>query len=739
VDLSAPTPPAPAKSTVAARTGGTALVECLAAHQIPLWTCVPGESFLAVLDALWHAQRSAAAGVPGPRVITTRHEAAAANMAEAAGKLTGRAAVCLVTRGPGASHASIALHTAYQDGTPLILVVGQVSRSLLGRDAFQEMDYEHVFGSSAKSVVTISDADRIPELVAQAVHVAHSGRPGPVVLVVPEDVQYDLTSAPVRLASPAAAPPLTPADRDALLGKLGAARRPVLIVGGPGWTQSVGDDVTAFAERHAIPMAAAFRWQDAVDNASPGYAGYLGLGGSPELRQHVLGADLIVALGPRLDDPTSNGYRLDAAAGRTVLVSQAPGDLGGPPAPAPALAIHASLESAARALRAAELPAAAGRPEWRAKLRAGQERFREPNGEGLKLDTAVVVAHLREVLPADAIVTNGAGNYAIWLQRFFEFRQFGTQLAPRNGAMGYGVPAGLAAAALHPDRPVVTMAGDGCFLMSGNELATAVQFGLNVTVIVVNNGMLGTIRMHQERTFPGHAIATELRNPDFTAYAESFGALGLLVERTEEFPAALARALAHPGPALIELRTDPEQLTPDARLGLPGGGNRHAQHCATRPMKHNPDKCLSISCPAPSASPSDRQPSSRRRELRMMASATGPTVSARSCVHPTATPATRASTGSPVASPSRLKISACAAALRSHASRLGRQAACWTLADSALRCADSMRWQAARTIVPCIKIRTSSFMRPSAAASGLLARCEYSDCQIRYGHSASGK
>ncbi len=519
-----------------------------------------------MLDALWQAQQqSAADGAAGPRVISTRHEAAAANMAEAAGKLTGRAAVCLVTRGPGASHASIALHTAYQDGTPLILVVGQVSRSLLGRDAFQEMDYERVFGSSAKSVVTIPEADRIPELVAQAVHVAHSGRPGPVVLVVPEDVQYDLTAAPVQIAPPSAAPALANADRDALLGKLGAARRPVLIVGGPGWSQPVGDDVTAFAERNAIPMAAAFRWQDAVDNASPSYAGYLGLGGSPDLRQQVTAdADLIVALGPRLDDPTTNGYRLDAAAGRTVLVSQAPGDLGRPPAPA--LAIHASLGSVASALRAAELPASAGRRDWRATLRAVQERFREPNGEDLKLSTAAVVAHLREVLPDGAIVTNGAGNYAIWLQRFFEFRRFGTQLAPRNGAMGYGVPAGLAAAALHPDRPVVTLAGDGCFLMSGNELATAVQFGLNVTVIVVNNGMLGTIRMHQERTFPGHVIATGLRNPDFTAYAESFGALGLLVERTEEFPAALARALAYAGPALIELRTDPEQLSPDVRV-----------------------------------------------------------------------------------------------------------------------------------------------------------------------------
>jgi acetolactate synthase I/II/III large subunit len=561
VESSAPTVSSAAaepESEVKARTGGAALVECLIAHDVPLWTCVPGESFLPVLDALWAA---------GIGVINTRHEAAAANMAEAAGKLTGRAAVCLVTRGPGASHASIALHTAYQDGTPLLLVVGQVDRELLGRDAFQEMDYGLVFGSSAKAVLTVDHADRIPELVAEAMHIAHGGRPGPVVLVVPEDVQYDRTKAPVTIAPPAAAPPLTDEDRDALLERLSRARRPVLIVGGPGWSQSVGDEVTAFAERNQIPIATAFRWQDAVDNASPSYVGYLGLGGSRDLRQRVTNdADLIVALGPRLDDPTSNGYELDAAAGRTVLVSQAPGDLGQPPAPAPALAIHASLASVAAAVGDVDLPQSADRESWRAGLRRVQDQFLVPTGSDLTLNTAAVIAHLRAALPPDAIVTNGAGNYAIWLQRFFEFRRFGTQLAPRNGAMGYGVPAGLAAAALHPDRAVVTVAGDGCFLMSGNELATAVQFGLNVIVIVVNNGMLGTIRMHQERAFPGHVIATGLRNPDFAAYAESFGALGLLVRRTEEFPAALARARAHQGPALIELRTDPRQLSPDLRL-----------------------------------------------------------------------------------------------------------------------------------------------------------------------------
>ncbi|MTD53123.1 thiamine pyrophosphate-dependent enzyme [Amycolatopsis pithecellobii] len=539
------------------RSGGDLLVQCLLEHDMSLWSCVPGESFLPVLDAL-HERGDRV------RLITARHEAAAANMAEAAGKLTGRAAVCLVTRGPGATHASIALHTAYQDGTPLILVVGQVERRHLGRQAFQEMNYEHVFGSSAKAVVTVMDADRIPEHVARAVATAHGGRPGPVVLVLPEDVLSDRTDAPVMYAPEPACPDVTAADRDRLLVELNAAERPVLIVGGPGWRQSVGEQVIAFAERNDVPVAAAFRWQDAVPNASRAFVGYLGLGCSPKLRARLAEADLIVGLGPRLDDPTTDGYALTDTARRLVLVSEAADELYG--GAIPHLALHGSLASVADALKASHLRENASRRGWLPELRAEQERFTSPPVPAPQPDLASIVSHVRNTVPDDAVITNGAGNYTVWLQRFFEFRRFHTQLAPRNGAMGYGLPAGLAAAALHPDRVVVTFAGDGCLLMSGSELATAVKYGLRVVVVVVNNSMFGTIRMHQERAYPGRVIATQLHNPDFVAYARSFGAAAHLVRTTGEFAPAFAEALSHHGPSLIEVRTDAEQITPDLRI-----------------------------------------------------------------------------------------------------------------------------------------------------------------------------
>jgi acetolactate synthase I/II/III large subunit len=545
------------------RSGGALLVECLRAHEVPLWTCVPGESFLPILDALYELRDE-----PDIRLITTRHEAAAANAAEAAGKLTGRPAVCLVTRGPGAAHASIGLHTAYQDGTPMILVVGQVARAHLGRQAFQEMDYTQVFGCSAKSVVTIMDADRIPEHVARAVHLSRSGRPGPVVLVTPEDVLSDLSSVVVQVAPAIRRPIITARDSDLLHDELRRAHRPILIVGGPGWSQVVGEQVQRFAERNHVPIAAAFRWQDSVDNASPAYAGYLGLGCSPRLRQRIAESDLVLAFGPRLDDPTTDGYTLTETARRVVVLSEAEDELC--LGPVPDAAVYCELASGAAVLDSLVLPDNPDRAHWSHTLRLEQQNFSTPPGRGSVLDGGVdlgaVVQHTRASLPDDAVITNGAGNYTVWLQRFFAFRQVGTQLAPRNGAMGYGLPAGLAAAALCPGRKIVTFAGDGCLLMSGSELATAAKYRLRVIVVVANNAMFGTIRMHQEREYPGRVIATDLLNPDFAAYAESFGVLGLRVAKTGDFPAAFAEALHHDGPALIELRTDPAQITPDRRL-----------------------------------------------------------------------------------------------------------------------------------------------------------------------------
>ncbi|RBM11622.1 thiamine pyrophosphate-binding protein [Prauserella sp. PE36] len=549
------------------RTGGRLLVESLLAHNPPLWTCVPGESFLPILDALIDPSNDGTA-----KLVTTRHESAAGNMAEAAGKLTGRPAVCLVTRGPGATHASIAVHTAHQDGTPLILIVGQVPRAHLRREAFQEMDYRAVFGSFAKDVVEIMEADRIPEHVAHAVHTSMSGRPGPVVLVVPEDVLDAPTPARPTRAAVATSPPICASDWNTLRTELAAARRPCLVVGGPGWSTPAAAQVAAFAERNQVPVVTPFRWQDAIDNTSPSFAGYLGLGCSPRLRQLLTSADLVVALGPRLDDPTTGGYAFPSPESRLVTVSRSRDELGR--FPLPDVAIHADPASACERLEGAVLDDLPERVAWYNELRAQQVEFSTPprgaetSRQGV--DLTLVVRHVRDSVPDDSVITNGAGNYTVWVQRFFGYRDFGTQLAPRNGAMGYALPAGLAAAQLHPERVVVTFAGDGCFLMSGSELATAVRHGLRLIVIVVNNSMFGTIRMHQERRFPGRAIATDLTNPDFVAYAESFGALGVRVTDTVDFPDVFKRALDYNGPALIEIVTDPEQITPDQRITTVG-------------------------------------------------------------------------------------------------------------------------------------------------------------------------
>lgn len=546
-------------------TGGQLLIDSLLHNGVNFMTCVPGESFLPILDALYGVAESGDARAP--QLITTRHEAAAANMAEAAGKLTGRPSVCFVTRGPGAMHASIAVHTAYQDGTPMLLVIGQVAQSVRGREGFQEMDYTAVFGTTAKHVVEIRSVDRVAEHITRALHIAVTGRPGPVVVVVPEDVLAETTDA-----QPLALPELgitTPSstDVDALVAELTRAERPLLIVGGPKWSEETGRQVMGFAERSGIPVAAAFRWQDAVDNRSENYVGYLGLGNPRTLAARAQEADLIVAFGARLDDPTTDGFELVQEEGRSARIIL----IGDDAADAvtnfiPQRAIPCTPGSLAAAL--AEVTVPTRNPEWVTTLRAEFEQYRVTPSNDAAVDVAEIVKHVRAVLPDDAIVTNGAGNYTVWLQRFFEFRRYGTQLAPRNGAMGYGFPAALAAAAMHPERVVVAFAGDGCFLMSASELATAVKYQLKVIVIIVNNGMFGTIRMHQENHFPGRAIATDLYNPDFADFARSFGAHSSVIEATGDFAAAFERALEHSGPTVIEIRTDPELITPDRRLAV---------------------------------------------------------------------------------------------------------------------------------------------------------------------------
>ena len=542
------------------RSGGQLLADQLALHDVELAFCVPGESYLALLDGLYaHRERL--------RVVTCRHEAAAANAADAYGKLTGRPGVCMVTRGPGATHAATGVHTAMQDSTPLLLLIGQVPREHRGREAFQEIDYEQMFGSVAKWVYEIDRAERIPEIVARAFATAVAGRPGPVVLALPEDVLSAMTDAADALPVPRAAAAPAAAELARMRELLAGAERPLAIVGGSGWTPESARDVGGFLADSGIPVAASFRCQDVIDNRLPVYCGDLGLGVNPPLAQRVRAADVVLAIGTRLSETETGGYTYltpPAPSQTLVHVHQEAAELGR--VYRPQLGIVAGLPEFAAAARALEPLDPARYESWRAAARADYEATQSSGpapGDGV--DMAVVLRALRARLP-DAIVANGAGNYTVWVHRFWQFSRYRSQLAPLSGAMGYGVPASLAGKLVHPERPVIAFAGDGCFLMCAQELATMVANDLPILVIVVNNGMLGTIRMHQERTYPGRVLATDLVNPDFAAFARSFGAFGERVEATGDFAAALERALAAGGPALLELVCDPEALTPRQSL-----------------------------------------------------------------------------------------------------------------------------------------------------------------------------
>jgi acetolactate synthase-1/2/3 large subunit len=540
------------------RTAARVLVDQLELHGVDAAFCVPGESYLAVLDALHDSPI---------RLISCRHEAAAANMAEAYGKLTGRPGVCLVTRGPGATQASVGLHTAYQDSTPLLLLVGQVPRHQQGRDAFQELDYRTVFAGTTKWSAQLDDPDRTPELVARAFTTATAGRPGPVVLALPEDVLTAETDADD--AAPYRVPVARPGAEDvaALRELLDRSERPLVVVGEGGWSQAGGDDLVAFCEGAEVPAATSFRCQDYVDNRSRAYAGHVGIGLDPKLAARVESADVVVALGGRLGEIVTRGYSLlEVPRPRQALVHAHPD----PDEPGRVyqadLPIVTGLPQLAAALRALPPLEGSRRRDWIASARADYVADRvHPELPG-DLELGDVMAHLRERLPEDAVLTCGAGNFTVWAHRFYEFRRYGTQLAPRSGAMGYGVPAALAAKVVDPRRLVVCIAGDGDFLMAGSELATAVQYELPVVILVVNNGMFGTIRMHQERHYPGRVIGTDLVNPDFAAYAEAFGCHGEPVERGEDFPEAFERALGAGRPAVLDLRVDPDALSPRTTL-----------------------------------------------------------------------------------------------------------------------------------------------------------------------------
>ncbi len=545
------------------RTGGQLVARALIEQGVDTVFCVPGESYLDVLDALYEEA--------GVKVVACRHEGAAGFMTEAHGKLTGKPGVCLVTRGPGATNVSIGVHTAFQDSTPMIVLVGQVGNDMVEREAFQEIDYRRMFGEFTKWVAQIDDAARVPEYLARAFSVALSGRPGPVVLALPEDMLSQLVPvaqlpAPLAVVAPTPAYP-SPAALAQMQQLLADASQPLMIVGGSGWTDEGLLGLERFAKANALPVACSFRRQDLYDNTDDLYVGEVGIGINPELAQAIKDADVILAVGARLGEMVTSGYTLlqvPSPKQKLVHVLPAAEELGR--VYQPAVRVQADLN--AFAISASELApvAGAGWQAWGNGLRERYLRYTVPPAIDARLDPAKVILAMREQLGPDAVITNGAGNYSAWAHRYYRFRQPRTQLAPTSGAMGYGVPAAVAAALRHPERQVVCLAGDGCFLMTSQELATVRAHGLRIVFIVFNNGMYGTIRMHQENRFPGRTIGTDLCNPDFVAYAQAFGLQAERVEDDAQIAPALERALAAPGSTLIELVIDPETLTPRATL-----------------------------------------------------------------------------------------------------------------------------------------------------------------------------
>ncbi len=540
-------------------TGAQCLVECLRQQEVDQCFLVPGESYLAVLDALCDA--------PEIDMTVCRQEGGAAMMADAYGKLTGRPGICMVTRGPGATNASAGLHIARQDATPMILFVGQVARNMREREAFQEIDYRRMFGQVAKWVAEVDSPDRMAEMISRAFHVAMSGRPGPVVLALPEDMlveQIENTLPPLPVVRPACAT-ISGGNATALLAALENASNPMIIVGGGAWSDQARLDLQDFASRWAVPVAASFRCQDFFDNTHPCYAGDAGIGINPKLAARIRSADMLILLGTRFSEIESSGYSLidiPKPAQYLVHIYPDPDEIGRVYLPDLGIAAPAAETISTLLEHPAPKQSPANRQSCAADCNADYRAWSTmPNGHG-DLAMAEVMQHLKTTLPEDAIVTNGAGNYTVWVHRFLNFRRFRTQLAPISGSMGYGLPAAVAAARFHPDRLVVCFAGDGCFLMHGQELATAAKYSANLNVIVVNNGMYGTIRMHQERNYPGRVSATDLVNPDFAMLTQSYGCHGETVTRTDQFAAAWERACAHAGPSLIELQVDPELITP---------------------------------------------------------------------------------------------------------------------------------------------------------------------------------
>ena len=541
------------------RTGGQILVDCLRLHGVDTVFCVPGESYLATLDAFHDVQDKI-------DLVVCRQEGGVTNMADAWGKMTGKPGIAFVTRGPGATNASVGIHTAHQDSTPLILFVGQIARDMAEREAFQEVDYRRMFGEMTKWVAQIDSAARIPEMVSRAFHVATSGRPGPVILALPEDMQTERADTedgqPYRSAQ--ANPGTT--DMDKFRDMLASAKKPMVLAGGGGWSAEACADLAAFAEANRLPVATAFRRQDLMDNRHPNFAGVVGLGINPKLKDRLDDTDLLIVLGPQLGEIVTGGYTyftfpkpkqtmIHISAGVDELGKVYQADLG----------INAGMAEFCAAAKAMT-PVDASWAGEAETAHADYMAFSTPPDMPGDVNYSEIVGWLSDNLPDDAVITNGAGNYTVWVHRFFRYKQYGTQLAPQSGAMGYGVPSGVAAGVRHRDRIVVSFSGDGCFQMNGQEIGTAVQQGVKTIFIVVNNGMYGTIRMHQETHYPKRKSGTDLHNPDFAVLARAYGAHGETVTKTADFEAAFDRCRAAEGPSLIELVIEPDAVLPTSTL-----------------------------------------------------------------------------------------------------------------------------------------------------------------------------
>ncbi len=543
------------------RTGGEILVDALRLHGVDTVFCVPGESYLAALDALYGARNRI-------RVITCRQEGGAAFMAEAWGKATGKPGVCFVTRGPGACNASIGVHTARQDSTPMVLFVGQVDRGAADREGFQEIDFRQMFQPPITKLATqIDAAHRIPERIHHAFRTAASGRQGPVVVALPEDMLRETASVADGRRYEAVRPHPAPQAMTELRAALARAQRPLAVIGGSGWDAAACADMRAFAEANALPVCVSFRRQDLFDNTHPNYVGDLSTSADAKLVARLAEADLLLVVGARLGEITTRGYSaLETPVPRQDFIHVYPEaeELGR--VFQPALSIHAGSAAFAREARALAPVESTHRADWLASARADHEAALRPRRFDGPVDMAAIVAAAQEALPDDTIVTVDAGNFSGWPQRFWRFRGWPSELGPTAGAMGYGIPAGVAAKLAHPDHCVVTFVGDGGYMMTGQELATAVHHGAAVIIIVVNNGAFGTIRMHQERDYPDRPIATALSNPDFAALARACGAHGETVAATDEFVPALARARASGKPAVIEIRLDLDIITTRATL-----------------------------------------------------------------------------------------------------------------------------------------------------------------------------